>query len=104
MFRAAQWVVRHKVLVVGVGAAAWIFAGGGNKEPVKPANPWAAGASEQVQLGQPKDKGSFTDKAIHVVSGGVKKVTGMDIEEVKETNTQNWAAATDATKKANGSN
>lgn len=99
MFRVAQWIVRHKVLVVGVGAAAFIFTNAGNKQPEKPANPWSARATEQVASAA-SDKTSFTEKAVHAVAGGVKSVTGMDMEQAKDANDKNWSAATDATKKA----
>lgn len=101
MYRVAQWVVRHKVLVVAVGAAGFIFFGG-NKEQAKPANPWSAGQSSEVAMvGSPSGaKKSLTDKAIGAVSGVAKEYVGVDLGEVKETNDQNWASVTDATKKA----
>ncbi len=100
MYRVAQWVVRHKVLVVAVGAAGFIFFGG-NKEEQKPANPWSAGQSSEVAVvGSSGAKKSLTDKAIGVVSSAAKEYVGVDIGGVKDTNDQNWAAVTDATKKA----
>ncbi|MEJ6009447.1 hypothetical protein [Novosphingobium aquae] len=101
MYRVAQWVVRHKVLVVAVGAAGFIFFGG-NKEDAKPANPWSAGTSEVAVSGSSSSgaKKSLTDKAIGAVSGAAKEYAGIDLGEVKETNDQNWASVTDATKKA----
>ena len=101
MYRVAQWVVRHKVLVVAVGAAGFIFFGG-NKEEQKPANPWSAGQTSEVAVvgSSPGAKKSLTDKAIGAVSGVAKEYVGVDIGGVKDTNDQNWAAVTDATKKA----
>lgn len=102
MYRVAQWVVRHKVLVVAVGAAGFIFLGG-NKEDAKPANPWSAGQTSDVAVSGSSSSGakkSLTDKAIGVVSSAAKEYVGVDIGGVKETNDQNWASVTDATKKA----
>ncbi|MCW1402582.1 hypothetical protein OKA06_09660 [Novosphingobium sp. MW5] len=103
MYRAAQWVVRHKVLVVAIGAAGFIFFGG-NKEQPKPANPWSSASAEEVTVvrgsSSSGQKKSLTDKAIGAVSGVAKDYVGVDIGGVKETNDQNWAAVTDATKKA----
>ena len=102
MFRVAQWVVRHKVLVVGIGAAGLIFLGGNKQEAAQPANAWADSGSNKVMVtssNSGSDK-SLTDKAIGAVSGVAKEYVGIDLGEVKETNTNNWTAATDATKKA----
>lgn len=101
MYRVAQWVVRHKVLVVAVGAAGFIFMGG-NKEEPKSANPWSAGTSEVAVAGSSSSgaKKSLTDKAIGAVSGVAKEYVGVDLGDVKEANDQNWASVTDATKKA----
>ena len=102
MYRAAQWVVRHKVLVVAIGAAGFIFFGG-NKEETKPANPWSSASASEVTVTRGSssgDKKSLTDKAIGAVSGVAKEYVGVDIGGGKGTNDQNWAAGTNPTKEA----
>ncbi|PLK26332.1 hypothetical protein [Novosphingobium sp. TH158] len=100
MYRVAQWIVRHKVLVVGVAAAGFIFFGNDKPENDQPKNPWASGTAEAVVVHRGSDKESLTDKAVSAVSGVARDYAGIEIGEVKQANTDNWAAVTDAAKKA----
>ncbi len=107
MFRFAQWVVRHKVLVVGVAAAGFIFFGG-EKEAPQPSNPWAANTVPQVAEASSASKKSMTSKAFGVVKGAAKEYAGVDIGggmsagELQEKTTDSWKSADAALKKANG--
>ena len=106
MFRIAQWVVRHKVLVVGVGCAFFIFAGG-KKEEHKPANPWAANVPEQVASSGSASKDSLTAKAYGAVARVAKDYADVDIgsvnpAEMQRSTVENWSNAEAGMKKANG--
>lgn len=105
MFGVAQWVVRHKVLVVGVAAAGFIFFGG-NKEEQKPANPWAVNVQPQQAEASSGSKGGF-DKAYGAVAKAAKKYADVDIDGVNpsklsDSTKANFANAEDGMKKANG--
>ncbi len=106
MFRFAQWVVRHKVLVVAVGAAGFIFFGG-EKETPQPSNPWSAGTAPQVAEGSSSSKKSMASKAFGVVKGAAKDYAGVDLGggvsagALQEKTTDSWKSADAALKKAN---
>ena len=108
MFGFARWVTQHKVLVVAVFAAFFIFFGG-KQEEVKPANPWSANAPEQVAVTSSSKKDSMTDKAFGVVAGAAKKyadvdISGVDPKKLQESTVSNFQGAEDGMKKANGGN
>lgn len=105
MFSFAQWIVRHKVLMVAIGAAAFIFFGG-RDEPVKPANAWAANVPVEAAQSSSSKKGSLTAKAYGAVAGAAKKYANVDIGGVNPTKLQeqtvgNFQNAEDGMKKAN---
>lgn len=112
MFKIAQWFVRHKVLVVAVGAAGFIFFGGNGKdEAKKPANPWSVQAQAPDANAQFADasakKDSLTAKAYSAVAGAAKKYANVDIggvnpTKLKDANDANWKSAEDGMSKANG--
>ncbi len=105
MFRFAQWIVRHKVLMVAIGAAVFIFFGG-RDEPVKPANAWSLNAPVQVAESASSKKGSFTQKAYGAVAGVAKKYANVDIggvnpNKLQEQTVGNFQNAEGGMKKAN---
>ena len=105
MFRFAQWIVRHKVLVVAIGAAFFIFAGGRN-EPVKPANAWAVNSPAQVAQNSSSTKVSFTAKTYGAVARAAKKYADVDIggvnpAKLREQTVGNFQNVEGGMKKAN---
>lgn len=105
MFRFAQWIVRHKVLMVAIGAAVFIFFGG-RDEPVKPANAWAVNAPVEVAQSSSSKKNSLTSKAFGAVAGAAKKYANVDIggvnpAKLQEQTVGNFQNAEDGMKKAN---
>ncbi|MFA7588427.1 MAG: hypothetical protein WCY11_19945, partial [Novosphingobium sp.] len=78
MFKAAQFVVRNKVVLVGAAVVAFMVFGRNGDEPAK-ISPWdtdtarAAAASSRV---------SVTDKAFGAVAGVAKDYAGVDISSV----------------------
>lgn len=109
MFKFAGWIVRHKVLVVAVGAAGFIFFGGGGKdEAKKPSSPWSVQApGSETASASTSSKNSLTGKAFSAVAGAAKKYADVDIGGVnparlKDANANNWKSAEDGMSKANG--
>ncbi len=105
MFGFAQWIVRHKVLMVAIGAAVFIFFGG-RDEPVKPANAWAVNSTVQVADSTSSKKGSLTAKAYGVVAGAAKKYVNVDIggvnpKKLQEQTVGNFENAENGMKNAN---
>jgi hypothetical protein len=102
MFKAAQFVVRHKIGVVAIVAIGFVVFGRGNE--TKPVNPWGTDASQQAAS---EANTGLADKAIGVAAGAAKQYAGVDVEKVlpgslhKDT-VDNWQSAGDAARRANG--
>lgn len=102
MFRAAQFIVRHKVGVVAV-VAVGVFVFGRGEQP-KAVNPWDTDAVQQAASDSNR---SLADKAIGVAAGAAKDYTGVDVGKVlpgnlRKDTVDNWQSAGEAAKRANG--
>jgi len=102
MFKVAQIVVRHKLVVAAVAVAAYAVFGG--KGEVKKVNPWD---TDSAQAAASEANTSLTDKAIGVAAGAAKHYAGVDVDKVlpgklRQDTVDNWQAAGDAAKRANG--
>ena len=103
MFRAAQFIVRHKIGVVAVVAIGVFVFGRGNND-AKPVSPWDSDAAQQAAVAS---NTSLADKAIGAAAGAAKHYAGVDVGKVLPARLQkdtvdNWQAAGDAAKRANG--
>ena len=102
MFRAAQFVVRHKLVVAAVGVAAYAVFGRGGE--VKTANPWGTDTAQQAAT---EANTSLADKAIGAAAGAAKQYAGVDVDKVlpaklRQDTVDNWQSAGEAAKRANG--
>jgi len=101
MFRATQFIVRHKIgFVAVVATGVFMFGRGGEQKAVKPWDSDAAQASV-VQANT-----SIADKAIGVAAGAAKQYAGVDVYKVlpgtlRKDTVDNWQATGDAVKRAN---
>ena len=103
MFKAAQFIVRHKVGVVAVAAIAFVVFGRVGNE-TKTASPWD---TDSAQAAAADANTSLADKAIGAAAGAAKQYAGVDVGKVlpgslKKQTVDNWEAAGDAAKRANG--
>ena len=103
MFRAAQFIVRHKIGVIAVIAIGVVMFGRGNDQP-KAASPWD---SDAVQQAAADSNTSLADKAIGAAAGAAKQYAGVDVGKVlpgnlKKDTVDNWQSAGEAAKRANG--
>ena len=103
MFKAAQFIVRHKIGAVAVAAIAVVVFGRGGDEQ-KPVNPWGTDAAQQAAN---EANTSMADKAIGMAAGAAKQYAGVDVGKVlpgslRKDTVDNWQAASDAAKRANG--
>jgi len=101
MFRAAQIVVRHKVLVVGALAVGFMVLGRNENED-KPVSPWATQSVAEAAA-----KPSLTDRAFTAVAGAAKDYAGIDIggvapDKLRKSTVENWDNTADAARRANG--
>jgi len=102
MFRAAQFIVRHKIgFIAVVGVRVFVFGRGGDDKAV---NPWD---SDAVQASSVQSNTSIADKALGAAAGAAKQYAGVDVNKVlpgklKQDTVDNWQAAGDAAKRANG--
>lgn len=102
MFRAAQFIVRHKIGVIAVVAVGvFIFGRGGEEKKV---NPWD---SDAVQAEASESNRSLADKAIGAAAGAAKQYGGVDVGKVlpgnlRKDTVDNWQSAGEAAKRANG--
>lgn len=102
MFKVAQAIVRHKVLVVGALVVGFVVFGQDGDE-AKPSSPWGAQTAQQASASGP----SMTDKAFGVVAGAAKDYAGVDIgavapDKLRKSTVANWENTADAARKANG--
>jgi hypothetical protein len=103
MFRAAQFIVRHKIGVVAIAAIAFmVFGRSGNEH--KAASPWD---TDSVQQAAADANTSLADKALGAAAGAAKQYAGVDVEKVlpgtlKKQTVDNWQSAEDAARRANG--
>ena len=103
MYRAAQFVVRNKFVLIALAGGLFLLFGRGGEEQ-KPVNPWG---SDSVQAAQASANRSVSDKAFGAVAGAAKSYAGVDISGVapgklaRQSN-DNWASAGEAAKRANG--
>lgn len=104
MFRAAQFIVRNKVVAIGALALGVIVFGRGGGEH-KAVNPWG---SDSAQAAAASANESLSDKAIGAVAGAAKTYAGVDIEKVlpgsklRADTLDNWQRTGEAARKANG--
>jgi len=103
MFRAAQFVVRHKIGVVAVIAiGVVVFGRSGERQAV---NPWDTDAVQQVAHDA---NTSLADRAIGAAAGAAKQYAGVDLGKVlpgsalRKDTVDNWQATGDAARRANG--
>jgi len=107
MFRAAQFIVRHKVGVVAVVAiGVFVFGRGGEGKQV---NPWD---SDSAQAAASASQTSLAGKAIGAAAGAAKDYAGVDVgkvlpaslqpQKLQQDTVNNWQAVGDAAKRANG--
>lgn len=103
MFRAAQFVVRNKFVLIGAMALGFI-AFGRNGDESKPVSPWGTDA---VQSAARADSESLSEKAFGAVAGAAKQYVGVDIsgvapDKLRKDTLQNWQQTGEAAKRANG--
>ncbi|MFC3174146.1 hypothetical protein ACFOD9_07780 [Novosphingobium bradum] len=103
MFRAAQFLVRHKIGVVAVVAIGVVVFGRGGDER-KAVNPWGTDAAQQAASDA---QVSLADKAIGVAAGAARDYAGVDVGKflpgsLKKDTVDNWQSAGDAARRANG--
>lgn len=102
MFRAAQFIVRHKIAVIAVVAVGFIVFGRDGE--VKKVNPWDSDAAQQAAV---DSNTGLADKAIGAAAGAAKQYAGVDVGKVlpgnlKKDTVDNWQSAGEAAKRANG--
>ena len=103
MFKAAQFVVRNKIVLVGAAVVGFIVFGR-NGDETKPVSPWG---TDQAQAAARSSSESFSDKALVAVAGAAKDYAGVDIsgvapDKLRKETLENWEKTGDAAKRANG--
>lgn len=103
MFKAAQFLVRNKFVLIGAVAVGFIVFGRDGEEG-KPVNPWG---SDAVQAAQSSANESLSEKAFGAVAVAAKDYAGVDIsgvapDKLRKDTLDNWQKTGDAAKRANG--
>jgi len=103
MFKAAQFLVRNKFVLIGAAALAFLaFGRNGNEN--KPINPWGSDAAQAAQASASE---SLSAKAFGAVSGAAKQYAGVDIagvvpDKLRKDTVDNWEKTGEAARRANG--
>lgn len=103
MFKAAQFIVRNKFVVIGAAVVGFLVFGRDGDE-TKKVNPWD---NDTAQAAAHSANTSLSDKALGAVAVAAKDYAGVDVEKVmpgtlRKDAVDNWQSAGEAAKKANG--
>jgi len=108
MYRAAQFIVRNKVVVLAAAVGLFLVFGR-TGDTVKKASPWD---NDAAQAEAASSNQSLTSKAVGAVAGAAKDYAGVDVSKVlpegvnptklRDDTVNNWQSVGEAAKKANG--
>lgn len=103
MFKAAQFIVRNKFVVIGAAALGVIVFGGSGEN--RAVSPWG---SDSAQAAAASANESFTSKTLGAVAGAAKTYAGVDLDKIlpgsklRADTIDNWQRTGEAARKANG--
>jgi len=103
MFKAAQFIVRNKFVLIGAAVVGFLVFGRNGDEPKK-VSPWG---TDSAQAAAQSANTSLSDKALGAVAVAAKDYAGVDVAKVmpgtlRKDTVDNWQSTGEAAKKANG--